>query len=209
MALFLKYLFFISLLLSLTSCTSVVLLGTMAIHPTILALKKDRNFKFKHEGYAFEAMIEGVPIIELSNSDEYMALKNYYDKQSIHWRTMKPISGKVVIEIKRKYIKEYELGKIDRSSLKLSYIKLPSDFKELQKIKKNPVVDYGSIVMIGNRVINNSRASKAFPLLMLQEGDVLASGNYIIFMEIKGSKSWDRKNIYVEVRANAKHQKFL
>jgi len=208
-ALFLKYLFFISLLLSLTSCTSVVLLGTMAIHPTILALKKDRNFKFKHEGYAFEAMIEGVPIIELSNSDEYMALKNYYDKQSTHWRTMKPISGKIVIELKRKYIKEYEIGEIDRSSLKLSYIKLPSDFKELQKIKKNPVVDYGSIVMIGNRVINNSRASKAFPLLMLQEGDVLASGNYIIFMEIKGSKSWDRKNIYVEVRANAKHQKFL
>ncbi len=204
-----KSLLLISLLFSLTSCTSVALLGAMSIHPLTIGLKKDRNFRYKQEGYGFDAMINNIPIIEFSSSNNCLALKNYYDKQSIRWRTLRPIEGKIEVEIKRKYINEYDIGEIDKRTLQLQYIRLPSTKSELEKVAQHPTLKYNGLVIISNKVINNSRASNDFPLHTLDNGEVLPEGNYILFMRLTGTKRWDQKAIYLEVQKNATHQKFL
>ncbi len=197
------------LLLGLNACSSVAMLSMMAIHPTTIALKKDKNLNLRYEGYAFNAIINDVPVIELSDTTNYVSLKNYYNKMSIHWRTMKVISGAVKIEIKRKYIQEYNIGEIDHNDFTLTGIQLPWKKEVLKKIEQNPVAHYGNMIMIGGKVINNPKAIQAFPRVEIKQGEVLADGNYIIVIQVQGKKGWDRKEIYVEVRANAMQTKFL
>jgi len=128
----------------------------------------------EHDGYAFDAMINNTPVIELNNKENIKALTHYRDKESIHWKSIKPISGVISIEIKRRYIKAYNIGRINRLEYQLSCENLAS--KKQQKSLKNKI---------------------------------LPDGHYIITIKVRGTKGWDKKKIYVEVKADAVQNTFL
>jgi len=118
----------------------------------------------EHDGYAFDVMINNTPVIELNSKE----------KESIHWKSMKPISGAISVEIKRRYIKAYDIGHINRLEYQLSCENLASK-QQIESLK--------------NRI--------------------LPDGHYVITIKVRGTKGWDKKRIYVEVKADATQNTFL
>lgn len=127
-----------------------------------------------HDGYAFDAMINNTPVIELNSKENISALTHYKEKESIHWKSMKPISGAISVEIKRRYIKAYDIGRINRLEYQLSCENLASK-QQIESLK--------------NRI--------------------LPDGHYVITIKVRGTKGWDKKRIYVEVKADATQNTFL
>ena len=184
--LFKKLLIILLLTLFFTGCVESLLLGSMLISPTLTSLKHEKYIG-RFEGYAFRAMINGVPVIELSSTDTVSSLVNYYDKNSIKWTTLKPISGDLTVKIKRKYIDEYDIGRINPKKFALSAVLLS---------KKN-------------QDELNPSAAENFPTVHFLNGETLANGDYVLLIQVQGSDGWDRKEIYLEVRNDESHEKFL
>ena len=128
----------------------------------------------EHNGYAFDVMINNTPVIELYSKEHITALTHYREKESIHWKSMKPISGAISVEIKRRYIKAYDIGRINRLEYQISCENLTSK-QQLKNLK--------------NRI--------------------LPDGHYVITIKVRGTKGWDKKRIYVEVKADATQNTFL
>ena len=210
----------IALIFSLIFTGCVAILPFMMVHPMLILSKHDTP-THRFEGYAFDAILNGVPIIELTDKEDLKSLEKYYDKRSIHWQSMKPIAGLIHIEIKRKYIKEYDIGEVDVKKFRLTCIRLPWEKKTPKLFKKE--IDLNASVNIDKKSVSvaqhsnvliggvpyNSSLSDTFPSVNIVEGQPLPDGNYIIMIQIQGTEGWDRKEIYVEVRADAKHKKFL
>ena len=181
-----KLLIILLLTLFFTGCVESLLLGSMLISPTLTNLKHEKYIG-RFEGYAFRAMINGVPIIELSAKETVPSLVNYYDKKSIIWKALRPINGVLDIKIKRKYIEEYDIGRINPKKFSLSGVLLSK--KILDEL--------------------NPTAVENFPMVSFVEGEVLPNGNYVIKIRVQGSTGWDRKEIYLEVRNDESYEKFL
>jgi len=210
----------IALLFPLIFTGCVAILPFMMVHPMLILSKHDTPIH-RFEGYAFDTILNGVPIIELTDKKDLKSLESYYDKRSIHWQTMKSIGGDIHIEIKRKYIKDYDIGEVDVKKFRLTCIRLPWEKKTLESFTKDTHLNDSvkinkqsvSVAQHGNVLIGgipySSSLSDAFPSVNIVEGQPLPDGNYIVMIQIQGTEGWDRKEIYVEVRADAKHKKFL
>ena len=138
-----------------------------------------------YEGYAFDAMLNNTPVIEISNKDKIKSLKEYRDIASVRWQLLKPINsvGQVKVALKKRNIKEHDIGKI--LSYEVDYHALtPIDVKTKQvRVEDNTILIHGKPMVYYKSVMER-----------------LPVGDYIISLTVRGSENWDRKEIYVEVR---------
>jgi len=149
-----------------------------------------------YEGYAFDALINGVPVIEINNKDKIASLKEYIDKTSVHWQLLKPLPANtpIVVDIKRKRIKEHDIGKLNPKSYEIDYhplfdVKLDREMV----LVKNP-----NIIINGKTLITRRYIIKQLP-----------KGDYVVSLTVVGSKNWDRKEIFVQVREEDNVSKFF
>lgn len=166
----------LSILFIITSCS---LFPFMLLRPVLDETKHEKNDNLQQNGYSFDAIINNVPVIELSNENQFKLLNNYSKKNWVDWQTMKAIHGSIKIEIKRHYIKEYNIGKIDVNTFKVTYLKLGEKENGEEK-----ALDLTKEILLGN-------------------------GAYIFVIQVKGSKEWDEKIIYTEIKTDENAQSFF
>ena len=158
--------------------TKNVLLSDVFIH--------HNDTTIAYEGYAFDAMLNDTPVIEISNKDKIKSLKGYRDIASVRWQLLKPINsvvGQVKVALKKRNIKEHDIGKI------LSY---EVDYHALTPIEvktKQVRVEAKTILVHGKPMVYYKSVIERLPV-----------GDYVISLTVRGSENWDRKEIYVEVR---------
>lgn len=141
-----------------------------------------------YEGYAFDAMLNDTPVIEISNKDKIKSLKEYRDIASVRWQLLKPINSlenttQIKVALKKRNRKEHDIGKI--LSYEVDYHALtPIDVKTKQvRVEDNTILVHGKPMIYYKSVMER-----------------LPVGDYIISLTVRGSENWDRKEIYVEVR---------
>ena len=174
-------------LLILQGCTSqdAQLIKTLLVSDIF---KKHHDVSISYNGYAFDALINDVPVIEISNKDTIKSLKGYRDIASVRWQLLKPINHltsteKLVVTLKRRRIKEHEIGKI--KAYEVAFHPLND-----MKIKTKRVrVENKTILVQGHPMVSYEEVMETLPI-----------GDYVISLTARGSENWDRKEIFMEVR---------
>ena len=175
------------LLLIVQGCTmqEVQLVKTFLVSDIF---NKHNDTSIAYEGYAFDAKINAIPVIEISNKETINSLHDYRDLASVRWKLLKPInhltsSSSLTIALKTRNIKEHDIGKI------LSY---EVDYHPLTPIKvktKRVRVKDKTILVKGEPMVYYKEVIESLPV-----------GDYVVSLTARGSENWDRKEIYVEVR---------
>jgi len=179
-------------LLMLQGCNShdAKLIKTFLVNDVF---KKYNNTTIAYEGYAFNATLNDIPIIEISNKDKIKSLEGYLDIASVRWRLLKPINGKdIKVQLQRRRIKEHDIGKI--KSYEVKYNPLTEIKIETKKIR----VEDKSILLNGSAMIIYKDVIDRVPV-----------GDYVISVTARGSKNWDRKEVFVQIREEDNVSKFL
>ena len=137
-----------------------------------------------YRGYTFDALVDGVPVVELKDQKKIPALQGYV--RDVRWQTSKPISGYVNVAISpnkhsgfvgnNAYVEDIEIVLLSNAHIK-TYSALSTD---------NSVRINGGAAVTAVNVMNQKK---------------LPTGEYVIRLKIHGSKNWDRKEIYTYVRA--------
>ena len=157
--------------------------------------KKHNDASISYEGYAFDAIINGFPVIEISNKEKIESLKGYRDIASVRWQLLKPIRGdRIVVDVKRKRVKQHDIGKLDHKSYEVNYHAL-SDVTIETKIvesKNKSILVNSSPIAITEHVTNR-----------------LPIGDYVLSITARGTKNWDRKEVFVQIREEDNVSKFL
>jgi len=136
-----------------------------------------------YRGYNFNAIVDGVAIVEVKDRKKIPALKGYV--RDVRWQTSKPISGYINVAISpnkhsgyvgnNAYVEDIEIVLLSNVQIK-TYHALSTD---------NSVRIGGKASVTDVNVMNQKK---------------LPSGEYVIRLKIHGSKNWDRKEIYTYVK---------
>ena len=150
--------------------------------------KKHNDADISYNGYAFDAIINGIPVVEISNKDKIKSLKGYRDITSVRWKLLKPINHlsstrNLIVTLKRRRIKEHEIGKIQ------SYEVIYHPLTKIEVQTKKISVEEKTILIHGKPMGSYPEVLESLPI-----------GNYVISLTARGSENWDRKEIFVEVR---------
>jgi hypothetical protein len=137
-----------------------------------------------YRGYYFDAMIEDAHVIPLKDQASVPALRNYV--RQVHWQLDKPIDGHMKVSFKENKNSQMFIGHILNRE--------PMRIVPLQKVKVNThnALQSNSSVRVGGA----ATVSKANVL----NKNFLPKGDYIFRLKVHGTKNWDRKEIYVQVR---------
>ena len=150
--------------------------------------KKYNDASIAYEGYAFDAMFNGIPVIEISNKDTIVSLEGYRDKVSVRWQLLKPLNhltrtSNLTVTLKKRRIKEHDIGKI--LSYEVNYHALTPIKVKTKRVK----VEDKTILVQGKPMVYYEDIMESFPV-----------GDYVLSLTAKGSENWDRKEIFVKVR---------
>ncbi len=136
-----------------------------------------------YRGYTFDALVDGVPVVELKEQKKISSLQDYV--RDVRWQTSNPISGYVNTTItpnansaflgNNAYVEDIEVVPLSSVHIK-TYSALSTD---------NSVHINGGAAVTAVKIMNQKK---------------LPSGEYVIRLKIHGSKNWDRKEIYTHVR---------
>ena len=136
-----------------------------------------------YRGYTFNATVDGVAVIELKDQKKIPSLQGYV--RDVRWQTKGSISGYVNATIlpnahsafvgNNVYVEDIEIVPLSHVQIK-TYHALSTD---------NSVRINGGAAVTAVNVMNQKK---------------LPSGEYVIRLKIHGSKNWDRKEIYTQVR---------
>lgn len=155
---------------------------------------KNNNYTtISYEGYAFNATLNEIPIIEISNKDKIKSLEGYRDLASVRWQLLRPINGQnMAVNLQRRRIKEHDIGKI--RSYRIDYRPLTKVKLETKKIRvEDKTILVGGVPMVYYKDVVDS----------------VPVGDYVISLTVIGTENWDRKEIYVEIREDVNVSKFL
>ena len=155
--------------------------------------KKHNDTSISYEGYAFDAIINGVPVIEISNKNKIKSLEGYLDIASVRWQLLKPINGKnIIVNLKKRRIKEHDIGKI--LIYDITYHPLTPIKVKTKRVK----VEGKTILVKGEPMVYYQEVLESLPL-----------GDYVISLTARGTENWDRKEIFVEIREDNNASKLL
>ena len=139
-----------------------------------------------YRGYHFDATIGGAHVIRLKDPDRIPALRGYV--RDVKWQLDRPIKGHDIAKV---------LLLENQSTVKsIGMLKRLDDFEviPLQKVNLNTDSRFfkdNSVQIGGHASVTQSDVLKE---------NYLPPGDYVFRIKVHGSRNWDRKEIYVQVR---------
>jgi hypothetical protein len=140
----------------------------------------------RYRGYHFDATIGGARVIRLEDPKRIPALRGYV--RDVKWQLDHPIKG-------------YDVAKIQ-------LIENPNTLKSIGMLKKLDALEViplqyvdlktDSRLFKDNSVQVGGRASVSQSDVLKE--NYLPPGDYIFRLKVHGTRNWDRKEIYVQVR---------
>ena len=158
------------------------------VSDTLLSSDLEREGDIVYEGYAFDAIINDMPVIEMISltAQQQKYLKSYHDKDEVKWRVLKAVKSPLTINIKGQSIKEHSIGQLDSADYSVSLIALNDvkiNVEEVLVKSPNVIVNGAPLVSTKYRIVD----------------EILPAGNYIMKWTVYGSENWDRKTIYMTI----------
>jgi len=136
-----------------------------------------------YDGYFFDLKINGLPVIPIENKADKRSLANYVRYSSVRWQVADRAQGDLHFEITPNQYTQEKLGDLNEA-LEIAVVPL-----EKQQVATSSMLSKSQDVMI------NGAAAVSMKNYMLSNR--LPEGAYVFRVKVRGSKTWDRKEVYV------------
>ncbi len=137
-----------------------------------------------YTGYNFDAMIGKAHVIELKDKSRIPALNGYV--RDVYWQLDRPISGKITAKYRPNKYTTQTIGNL-RSIDGIDVIPLT----RVHLSSKPAMLSDNSVLISGHAALSQVNVLKS---------NVLPKGDYVLRLKVRGTRNWDRKEVYVQVR---------